>query len=100
MQELDDHKNGERPAKEDEVFASNFFNMGLCLFSGRFAEDTGGADEQNDNQDGEGDRIAHGGGDIGCAEHFGLAHDQRANQAPGMLPIPPRTAATKAFKPG
>ena len=98
---LDDQEETDEPAEKDQFVAINFFEHRAYAFSRVcFTEDAGGADEQHDDEDGEGDCVAHGGGDIRSAERFGLAHDQRADQRAGDAADAAQHRRHKGFQAG
>ena len=88
--------------KVTELYIS-FFVFALIPFpslhflTDRLAQQPRGPEQQHDDQHGKDDGIPQLGGDIGLSQN--LNHTQQ-NHAPGMEPIPPKTAAVKALIPG
>ena len=75
------------------VFTSHFLAHGLAQQAGRL-------DQQHEDQHGEHQRVAQLGGDIRFAENLDHTSSTPPIIAPGMEPIPPKTAAVNALMPG
>jgi hypothetical protein len=73
--------------------------MTLHLLHVRASQQTGGPHQQHQNQQAKSHHILVFGLQIGRGETFRQTQHDPPSIAPGMLPIPPSTAAVNAFSP-
>ena len=74
-------------------------DMTLQLFRDPFPQESMGAEDQNQDENGKDDGVGPPGGDVLVAPGGEKADQNPPRAAPGIFPIPPNTAAVKARSP-